>query len=658
MNTETHFPLIKKPPIPPPSKPTTKPSTTTSSTLPTLSRGLLLSSSSSPLAPLELRLASLPSYPCTAIVSPISQSPSQYPLHPPNTTTSIPSSPLSSHASPSSFTPRTSLPGLIDHLAGEELVRWREKVWPDGLNVGGCGVCGSFGLGGGEVGAGEGEDGKCGVRGEKDKEERDRKEKKRDEGKERPKYIIHTHAPNFADKTYSTPLVKQLLVNCYRGVLVEGMWIAEREEEKRRKEEEEERRVKEEKQREKDGNGVREEVGSCGDNGEGRQREEMESVSTANEPADTIMTDASILEKTEEIPETPTKTAPNTLSSINLSSSISSPANLSSPRNSIPSIPQISTTNPQPHGITIAIPALSTGHKSFPHRLAARIAVGTVRDFLLHPIFGPARKKRIRRVVFCVWPVDSPNRKALQIAFGLMFPPPLPQSAPLSPVSTQLATPPFSPSPRRGRGGGKMFDFGGRNGVGGVRERERELEVEVEVQMLPRIVVTPPVTPVMLVGGSGERKRERERVVSPLLTSEGGRTGLERGDMGVSAEDMGRVDEGDSAPREGPQEPTQAPQAPTQELPQAQIRKENAVPKGNTEIIKELIEKGKIGRASRGRKETYKQRKRKQGLRLAAAMRVRRERERERGMERWGDGGGVGGGDRRGCEDVGGNMGI
>ncbi|RAL67138.1 hypothetical protein DID88_007916 [Monilinia fructigena] len=41
--------------------------------LPPLSNGLLLSSSSDPLAPIDLRLASLLSYPCTAIVSPIKQ---------------------------------------------------------------------------------------------------------------------------------------------------------------------------------------------------------------------------------------------------------------------------------------------------------------------------------------------------------------------------------------------------------------------------------------------------------------------------------------------------------------------------------------------------------------------------------------------------------
>ncbi|KAF7861946.1 hypothetical protein EAF04_007827 [Stromatinia cepivora] len=574
MNTATHFPLTKKPPIPPPSKPTTKPSSstpkTTPPTLPPLSHGLLLSSSSDPLAPMELRLASLPSYPCTAIVSPISQSPSRYPLtHPPNSLTSIPSSPLSSHASPSSFIPRTSLPGLIDQLAGEELVRWREEVWPGGLNAGGCG---------------------------------------KEEEYKRPKYIIHTHAPNFANKSYSTPLVKQLLVNCYRGVLVEGMWIAEREEEERRMEEEE--------WREKVGNGVGGEEGSCGGKGEGRQDEEIDRVSMANEPAKTIMTNGEVPNKSKNTPETPTKSTPSTstLSSINISSSASNP-NLSSPQNSaspIPQIPHTSTTTP---GITIAIPALSTGHKSFPHRLAARIAVGTVRDFLLHPIFGPVRRKRIRRVVFCVWPVDSPNRKALQIAFGLMFPPPLPQSAPLSPVSCQLATPPFLPSPRRGRGksAGAVFDFGGR-------------EVDVQVQMVPRIVVTPPVTPVMLVGGSDERERDRDRVISPLFTGE--RRSI--GSQGSGTVGIERVDERDSALRE---------------FPQMDIRKANQRPKGNTGIIKQVTEKGKMGRASRGRKDTYRQRKRKQGLRLAAAMRVRRERERDGVgvMERRGVGGGVGG---------------
>ena len=42
-------------------------------------------------------------------------------------------------------------------------------------------------------------------------------------------------------------------------------------------------------------------------------------------------------------------------------------------------------------GIEMAFPVISTGWKGFPHRLAARIVVGTVRNFLRHPIFGRER---------------------------------------------------------------------------------------------------------------------------------------------------------------------------------------------------------------------------------------------------------------------------
>ncbi|CAD6449132.1 fb5fc21d-547f-45ba-a8f4-bc9fc2b7bc5d [Sclerotinia trifoliorum] len=466
MSTASYSPSIKNPSISSPSKPSSSSSPTSSRTLP------LSKASSSPPPPtprpLELRIASLPFYPCTAIVSPISQSPSKYPLYVSknhiinNNNNNINSNTYSDIFGGASLPledslrrgemREISLPGLIDYLAGEDLVSWREEVWPKGLNAGDCGVGGSFGLGGDGAGTGTStnrgrEEEGVSLRGEIEnrKEKRDEKdgEDEKDEKIKRPKYIIHTHAPDFADKSYSTPLVKQLLVNCYRGVLVEGMGIAAREEE--------EERLREEEQREKIGN-----YGVSGEkirDGESEIEIESMSVSTTNEPADTIMTDASHLplhkpKKTPEIPEIPTQTVPNSHNSIN---------NPTSPQNSTPHTPQIVTKNSKHNGITIAIPALSTGHKSFPHRLAARIAVGTVRDFLLHPIFGPERRKRIRRVVFCVWPVDSPNRKALQIAFGLMFPRPAPLSAPLIPVSCQLATPPFLRG-RRGGGDGKGMD--------------------------------------------------------------------------------------------------------------------------------------------------------------------------------------------------------
>ncbi|KAM0318791.1 hypothetical protein ACHAO8_001588 [Botrytis cinerea] len=439
-------------------------------------------------------------------------------------------------------TPQISLPGLIDKSAGDDLAKWRESNWKEGLNAGGCGVSGSFGLGGveegknGEIGMGTGED-------------------------ERPKYIIHTHAPKFTDKAYSTPLVKQLLVNCYRGALVEAMGIAESEE----------KRERDDDMTDREGEGKAEEVKAA--------VEEMEEESAKNTKGKAIDGNAILLENTREdasmrdtdtdanenilaereiTPEIPRKIGLRSFGTVNVAGSMSCPASLASPRDAnldtsgispisspsilpsksirpITSIPpillssptsapsvshdpskeHIPQTSPRPTGITIAFPAISTGHKSFPHRLAARIAVGTVRDFLRHPIFGAVRRKMIRKVVFCVWPVDSPNRKALQVAFGLNFPPPLPQSAPLSPVSNQLSTPPFSPSVRGRRG----FDF--KLGLA-----LRDFEGETSLGDVPKIVVTPPVTPMAGLGlAPGER--ERERYSSGFESSEGKR--LSRG---------------------------------------------------------------------------------------------------------------------------------
>ncbi|QSZ35957.1 hypothetical protein DSL72_007079 [Monilinia vaccinii-corymbosi] len=502
--------------------------------LPPVSRGLLLSSSSDPLAPLELRLASLLSFPCTAIVSPISQSPSRYPLtHPLNSIKTIPSSPLSSHAPPSTYSPQPSLPGLIDHLAGPGLVRWREEHWPEGLNAGDCGVSPSFGVGGSrdqdqteDMMMGNGKNG--GKNGDGDG----------DEDHERPQYIIHTHAPNFADKSYSTPLVKQLLANCYYGALVEAVRIAR-------------------------------EIGGEEHKGEGEGEQEVdmeEALSTnGNEPHDRSPMD---IESTKPIKPKPQLSY------------------------------QTKTNKPPRKQITIAMPALATGHNGFPTRLAARIAVGTVRDFMRHAVFGAERRRRIGRVVFCVWPVDSPNRKALQIAFGLMFPPPLPQSAPLSPVSSQLATPPFSPRGRKREGfdsgvGGGQIGFGGGVGIGlglGITVSGRESEVGI-----PKIVVTSPLSRVC-----GERERERERKIS----LGGGRLRMGReGGLGMGG--VGKESEG---------------------------------------VVREKVAEGNTGKIGKGRKASYRQMKKKQGLRLAAANRAKREIKMKGVMEGGGNGNGNGNG--------------
>jgi len=53
----------------------------------------------------------------------------------------------------------------------------------------------------------------------------------------------------------------------------------------------------------------------------------------------------------------------------------------------------------------IAFPVIGTGWKNYPQRLAARIAVNTVRDVFRHPIYGAKRRAAIKRVVFLVWHV-------------------------------------------------------------------------------------------------------------------------------------------------------------------------------------------------------------------------------------------------------------
>ncbi|TGO17080.1 hypothetical protein BTUL_0021g00800 [Botrytis tulipae] len=669
MTSRTPNPFIINSPFSSPSKPTTSPSTP----LP-LSQGLLLSSSSDPLVPLELRLVSLLSYPCIAIVNPISQSPSAYPLmRAKGLMTGVADSGLVDLPSRmgmgmgiNTATPQISLPGLIDKTAGEELAKWREQHWKEGLYAGACGVSGSFGLGNATgVNIDEGKrNGKGDMR----------------EGNERPKYIIHTHAPDFADKAYSTPLVKQLLVNCYRGALVEAMGIAEREEE------ENEDLSNAEKKR-MDGN----------------------VIFSTNTGEDTVMadtgpdTDEDMSAESERTPEIPRKKGIGSFGTVNLAGSMSSPASLASPRDvsldafsvspipspsirantsnppitSIPSmhllpsstsVPSLShgpskhhipQTSPKPTGITIAFPAISTGHKSFPHRLAARIAVGTVRDFLRHPIFGAIRRKRIRKVVFCVWPVDSPNKKALQVAFGLNFPPPLPQSAPLSPVSNQLSTPPFSPSVKGKRG----FDF-----KLGLALRD----FEEQESGVPRIVVTPPVTPMVGSGlslslGSGERDRdssglgnlegeklsrghgdlrdegsevveememdveveskedeEKDRDLEVETEAEMG----EDGDIGVCENLTAGIDKGDEEVGEE-EELREKIRRLKAEVKEQELGKE--IRRLKADMEKRYKRGDSSGRDRRGRKETYRQRKKQQGLRLAAAMRVRRERERERG---------------------------
>ncbi|KAF7891842.1 hypothetical protein EAF00_008144 [Botryotinia globosa] len=734
MASQTPNPFLIESPFSSPSKPTIS----TSTPLP-LSQGLLLSSSSDPLVPLELRLVSLLSYPCTAIVNPISQSPSTYPLmRAKGSMTGVADSGLVDLPSRMGMTigrgtPQISLPGLIDQTAGEELANWREQNWKEGLYAGACGVSGSFGLGN----AAEGKRyGNVYMR----------------EGNQRPKYIIHTHAPDFADKAYSTPLVKQLLVNCYRGALVEAMGIAEREEEgegERYKggdgQGEEEVEVEEEEKEEDLSNAE-------------KKRMDGNVIFSTNTGEDTIMaetgpdTDNDMSAERENMPEIPRKIGTRGFGTVNLAGSMSSPASLASPRGvsldavgvspfpspsipantsnspitSIPSIHLSSSTSvpslsydPSKHhipktsakltGITIAFPAISTGHKSFPHRLAARIAVGTVRDFLRHPIFGAIRRKRIRKVVFCVWPIDSPNKKALQVAFGLNFPPPLPQSAPLSPVSNQLSTPPFSPSVKGKRG----FDF-----KLGLALRD----FEEQDSGVPRIVVTPPVTPMVRSGlslslGSGERDRDLSGLgnLEGQILSRGhgdlgdegnevveemevdvdadvdvevelnnkenkekekswevevekefkGKTGAETeegDDIGVCGNLKAGTGKGDEevGEEEELREKVRLLKAELEETLREKIRRLKAEVEEQElgeeirrlkaeveeqELGKEIrrlkadMEKrykrgDSSGRDRRGRKETYRQRKKQQGMRLAAAMRVRREGERERGEKK------------------------
>ncbi|KAF7950286.1 hypothetical protein EAE96_007574 [Botrytis aclada] len=718
MTSKTPNPFIIKSPSSPPSNSTSKskskpkPTTSTPTPLP-LTQGLLLSSSSSPLAPLELRLVSLLSYPCTAIVNPISQSPSTYPLmRGKGSKTGIAGSGLvDSVDSPSRMgmtigtgtTPQISLPGLIDKMAGEELSKWRERNWKGGLNAGACGVSGSFGLG---------DDDGPGVKIDGGKEN-GKLEKRKECG--RPKYIIHTHAPNFADKAYSTPLVKQLLVNCYRGALVEAMGIAEREEEEERRTGKDGEMRKEEEEK---GRGEEKSVSNME-----TQRMNKNAMFSESKEEDVIMadtqpdTDEDTPAERESTPDMPSKRGMGSFGTVSMAGSMSGPASLASPQEvssdafgvspipspsipsskhipsitSIPPIllpsstsaPSISQTSlrhyipqssPKLAGITIAFPAISTGHKSFPHRLAARIAVGTVRDFLRHPIFGAARRKRIRKVVFCVWPVDSPNRKALQVAFGLSFPLPLPQSAPLSPVSNQLSTPPFSPSVK----GRRSFDF-----KLGLALRD----FEGQESGVPRIVVTPPVTPGVGLGLSlslGSEERGKERDSFALGGSEG--KSLSRGDGNLGDEESEGVEEmgmdvdvdvdmedkkdvevetetetkegdgidvggnltagvGKGGEEEELREKLKILKTEEEEMELRELREKLRQLKAEVEEEEELREKSRqlkeevkrrlwrgegSGRDSRGRKETYRQRKKQQGLRLAAAMRVKRETEKER----------------------------
>lgn len=271
-----------------------------------------------------------------------------------------------------------------------------------------------------------------------------------------------------------------------------------------------------------------------------------------------------------------------------------------------------------------------------------------MRDFLRHPIFGAVRRKMIRKVVFCVWPVDSPNRKALQVAFGLNFPPPLPQSAPLSPVSNQLSTPPFSPSVRGRRG----FDF--KLGLA-----LRDFEGETSLGDVPKIVVTPPVTPMAGLGlAPGER--ERERYSSGFESSEGKR--LSRGNEYLGDKESESVEDMDMDIEEEEEVEVEADIEKEVDMEakkevEKEVEKEvddgvgmNLTRGGGQRIDKvhkeeKLVEKEKIrkaeigrgyrladssGRDRRGRKETYRQRKRQQGLRLAAAMRLKRMREKGR----------------------------
>ncbi|KAI9650832.1 hypothetical protein NHQ30_000866 [Ciborinia camelliae] len=225
---------------------------------------------------------------------------------------------------PSVYTPRTSLPGLLDKLAGPQLWRWRVEHWPGGLNAGDCRVSPSFGLGGRR----EGERGGDGDVNQDNGSKRDGWGDVYDN--QRPKYIIHTHAPNFADRSYSAPLVKQLLVNCYRGALVEAMGIAEREEEEQEREQERERKQ--------------------------RDGEEHGDKSSEINTEDTIMTNANA-DRVAEIREGGVAQG-GSLVNVGVGGSFSSPASLASPRTSItptptptplPSIPSIpSLPIPQP----------------------------------------------------------------------------------------------------------------------------------------------------------------------------------------------------------------------------------------------------------------------------------------------------------------------
>ncbi|EDN93646.1 predicted protein [Sclerotinia sclerotiorum 1980 UF-70] len=179
----------------------------------------------------------------------------------------------------------TSLPGLVDYFAGEESVRWREKVWPKGLNAGDCGVSGSFGFGGGASASGGGGGDGVSVRNEMENEMENEKRDETDEGTKRPKYIIHTHTPDFADKV----------------IVCQGMGIAGREEEKRKKVGEE-RRVREEEEEERREiveNGMSEGIANDEAINESdieteTETEKIESIIAKNEPTDTIMTDANI----------------------------------------------------------------------------------------------------------------------------------------------------------------------------------------------------------------------------------------------------------------------------------------------------------------------------------------------------------------------------
>ncbi|ESZ92515.1 hypothetical protein SBOR_7087 [Sclerotinia borealis F-4128] len=628
MNTPTQSSLNQKPPAPhssnPPSKPpstsppTTTPKTTsltTPTTLPPLSPGILLFSSPDPLVPLELRLASLPSCPCTAIVTPISQSLSKYPLtHPHNTSTCIPNSPLSAHASHKSYMAQISLPGLIDHLAGEELVRWRERNWGEGLNAGDARVAGSFGVGGGDGGNGKGD-------------------KNKDEG--RPRYIIHTHAPNFTDKSYSTPLVKQLLVNCYHGALIAAMGIAEREERERDELGSEREKEKEE---EEEGGAESESIGEVEAEGEvglglGFGSDVvMEDVEDVDGVGDVIMTGMDGVGEVGGIGGIGSVGNLRNIGGVSKSGSFSSPASLGSPSlpalPSLPSLPPLSspslpppTTPPSPNpAITLALPSLSTGRKSFPPRLAARIAVSTVRNFLRHPIFGARRRKYIKRVVFCVWPIDSPNRKALQVALGRGFPPRKVVDGVGSGSGTGTGVwlvgdvvEREGEKDRDGNGEGVKEDGEGDKDKGGDEKSDVEGNGEI-VDSIPGTVITPPRT---------EHPSEIIPIspVPEIMESEEINIDIQKADNDISKTEVTEV---------------------------TKDHNHNKVTEKSTHITTGVV-KGKVvkekGKKEKVRKESYRQMKRKQGLRLAAANRARREKREGKGKGKGcGDGDGDGDG--------------